>query len=137
MRLVNCILYVLNAFKSIVCWSLVLLSDIVCILFRLTGRHLGFVQVAVEAKQGQSNLERVCEELLQEEKEKKEKRELKRQKKRKKKGTGNGGVVVVAKDDALTSHVDSSCGDVITNNNKDCNVSHIFERLIPFQIFVS
>ena len=43
------------------------------------------VQVAMETKQGRSNLELVCEELLQEEQAKEQKREMKRQKKKKKK----------------------------------------------------
>ena len=45
------------------------------------------VKVALEEKQGRSNLELVCEEFVQEEKLKEQKRELKREKKRRKKNS--------------------------------------------------
>jgi hypothetical protein len=46
------------------------------------------MQVALEKKQGISNLELMCEELLAEERAKEQKREQKRQKRKKKKNKG-------------------------------------------------
>lgn len=46
-----------------------------------------FFKVALERKQGISNLELICKELLEEEQAKEQRREQKRQKRKKKKGT--------------------------------------------------
>ena len=95
-------------------------TKIAIILSELFWTPTNFFQVAVERKQGISNLELMCEELLEEERVKKQKMEQKRQKKKKKKN--RNGMVDVTTDaekvsdtcEVSSSHGFSKCSTSIT-----------------------
>ena len=60
------------------------------------------MQMALEEKQGASNLELLCEELEEKEKRQEEKKELKRQKRRQKKAKTNSGNATAANANEIT-----------------------------------
>ena len=80
------------------------------------GGHFVCVQVAVETKQGCSNLELMCEQLLQEEKQKLEKKELKRQKKKRRKGvsTNNSATSIELTSSSLVDNENDGPSNVRT-----------------------
>ena len=71
--------------------------------------------MAMERKQGISNLELICEELLEEERAKEQKREQKRQKRKKKK----------AKSAQIVDSVERQCEET----SVQCQVSIVFNNL--------